>query len=51
VALVALQVAGVLVGIAIGNATYSAWSTPDEPQPTATTTVQPAEPEPATTLG
>ena len=43
--LVGLQVLGVVVGVVVGNLTYSAWSEPDAPAVPTTTVVAPAEPE------
>ncbi|HYF46544.1 MAG TPA: hypothetical protein VD926_10070 [Acidimicrobiales bacterium] len=52
VVLVALQAAGVAGGVLLGNATYDAWSEPDEPTAvTTTTTVAPAVPVTEDTLG
>jgi hypothetical protein len=51
VVLIALQAAGVIGGVLLGNATYSAWSEPDEPTVVTTTTVAPAVPVTEDTLG
>lgn len=37
-ALVVLQVVGVMLGVALGNATYERWSEPDDGAAAATTT-------------
>jgi hypothetical protein len=50
VTLVGLQVVGIVGGLALGNATYEAWSDPDEPAVT-TTTVPREEPVSPSTLG
>jgi hypothetical protein len=51
VALVALQVIGLALGLVLGTATYNAWSQPHEPTTTTTTSVVPVTPEPPDTLG
>jgi hypothetical protein len=53
VALVGLQAAAVVVGLLLGNATYEAWSKPDNSASTTTTTVVQEQPVPITedTLG
>ena len=51
VALVALQAAGLAVGLILGTATYNAWSQPDTPDPVTTTTVVVPEPVTPDTLG
>lgn len=50
--LVGLQVLGIIVGVVVGTMTYEAWSEPDAPETTPTTTVvTPEAPVPADTLG
>ena len=51
VTLVALQAAGLVVGLLLGNATYEAWSEPDAPEAVPPTTVAPAVPVPEDSLG
>jgi hypothetical protein len=43
VVVVALQALAVVVGLLVGNATYEAWSAPDDPPP-PTTVVAPVAP-------
>ncbi len=51
VALVALQAAGLVVGLVLGNATYRAWSEPDPPEAVTPTSVAPAVPVTEDPLG
>jgi len=51
VVLVALQLLGLVGGLVLGNASYQAWSDPDEPTVATTTTVVPAVPVTEDTLG
>lgn len=50
VVVVALQALAVVVGVLVGNATYEAWSTPDDP-PAPTTVVAPVVPVPEAPAG
>jgi hypothetical protein len=51
VVLIALQVLGIVLGVVLGTATYDAWSQPDEPDVTTTTTVVAEVPVTEDTLG
>ncbi|MET1050296.1 MAG: hypothetical protein ABWZ55_11780 [Acidimicrobiales bacterium] len=53
VALVALQALGVIGGLVLGVLTYDAWSQPDDPEVSTTTTtvVSPETAVPPATLG
>ena len=51
VTLIALQALGIVLGVVIGTATYEAWSQPDQPDVSTTTTLVREVPVTEDTLG